>query len=741
MYTIFKGVLALQIILCPLFSLSQKPKSKTIITLAPGITAPINYPNNFSPNRVTPCDNPDVRVFPSNLPQSEVHISINKTNPQVLLLSANTFPRFNSEQGAYWSTDGGLNWAGDDNLPNNGFARGDPSTAFDAAGRGYVATMNADNLFAPEANGYLVQRTDNNGLNWQPQVAGTAVLDNFDKEMIAADDVQLSPFTNNLYCSWSRLYNNPSNDLVQFNRSTNQGLNFDAPITLKNGWGQGTNVQTGPNGEVYVCWADYNNSTTDWTSHGVGFCRSTNGGVNFTASQRVIAYTGIRAYNSNTQNDQNPLFNNIRVNDFPAMAVDKSNGTHRGRIFVVFPAKEAGYGKAVIQTSFSDDQGNSWTNPETISIVNGRQNWFPWITVDDANGDVFVAYYSLDEAAGFNTNTYVAFSNDGGVTFVNQRVSDVNHITAPILEFGGGYAGDYIGITAFGGRAFASWMDNRTGQWQIYVSQVRDFDILGDNSVCTTTSNYTISNLPQGAAVQWQTDPQGIVTINSPNATQTTLTKNANGRISLSATITNVCGGAPVTVTKENIQVGSPSFIGTSFFSGTGSTLSTWNSFGGTGEAFVQLDGSLGYTSYNWSLYSGTVAWYNQYYLTPPGIKLYFDIGRNQPYGKQVAFRLAATNSCGTLYEVYYFYYTGINGYNVVASPNPTTGNLEISMTNSARIQEVKVTDKTGFERKHFTFSATSNAVSINISSLPPDIYYLQVFDGKQWSVKPIIKQ
>lgn len=42
----------------------------------------------------------DVLVFPSANPQSEIHLSINKVNPNVLLLSSNTFPAANSWQGA-----------------------------------------------------------------------------------------------------------------------------------------------------------------------------------------------------------------------------------------------------------------------------------------------------------------------------------------------------------------------------------------------------------------------------------------------------------------------------------------------------------------------------------------------------------------------------------------------------------------------------------------------------------------
>lgn len=193
------------------------------------------------------------------------------------------------------------------------------------------------------------------------------------------------------------------------------------------------------------------------SAKGLGFYRSINGGVSFTNGQRVLSYTGIRAYNSSTGDEENPLFNNIRVNDFPSMAVDKSNGSHRGRIYVVVPVKENGNGRAIIQISWSDNQGTTWSQLQTISIANGRENWFPWISVDATNGDIYVIYYSLDAATGFSTNTYVATSDDGGATFINQRVSDIAHITAPILEFMHGYSGDYIGITSYNGVAYAAW--------------------------------------------------------------------------------------------------------------------------------------------------------------------------------------------------------------------------------------------------------------------------------------------
>jgi hypothetical protein len=83
------------------------------------------------------------------------------------------------------------------------------------------------------------------------------------------------------------------------------------------------------------------------------------------------------------------------------------------------------------------------------------------------------------------------------------------------------------------------------------------FSISGDNLFCTTSNPYTIPNLPAGSIVSWSTTPTGIATPGTPNSTQTTLIKSANGVITLTATITNACGG-PITLTKNNIVVGTP---------------------------------------------------------------------------------------------------------------------------------------------------------------------------------------
>lgn len=485
-------------------------------------------------------DNADVRVFPSVHPQSEVHISVDRFSANHLIASANTYIYGSGNgyhQGYYYSLDGGASWQGNDILQNTyGEEYGDPSTAYSADSRAYISTMRP-------ADGYYLQSSTNAGVTWGNL---NIALDEhgFDKDMIVVDNEPSSPYVNRYYAAWTHLITG-SNIVVEFQRSLDNGNTFSAPITLKNGKGFGTNVQTGPNGEVYVCWADYNASAEE-NPVGLGFTRSLDGGTTFSNFTRVFDYVGTGGINTN--------LNNIDYHALPAMAVDKSNSSHRGRIYVTYPTKENGNGKLIIQVRYSDNQGTTWSAPATVNIPSGRQNFMPWIAVDNCTGEIWVVYYSFDTASGFETNTYVALSVDGGVTWENQKVSDVSHTTAPIDNtlFRTGYCGDYIGITAHGGRANPIWHDNRNGTWQLYTSMVSssaiNSTISGSNSFCSNAT-YTLNNLPSGYSIlSWQTTPSTAATVSSSNGNTVTVVKNQGGTFSLTANIGKCGASIPITV-------------------------------------------------------------------------------------------------------------------------------------------------------------------------------------------------
>lgn len=271
-------ITVLLIVICNGFAFSQTitPTSlyNNLINLRPTNKIPQNYKLNESnantipttpnsPSTIT--DNVDVRIFPSTTIQSEVHISINRNNPNNLITSCNTiFPHTgfsDVNQGHYYSTDGGITWHGDDILQNAGGAiiSGDPSTAFNSNNSGFISTLTDAAACGSDVTplGYSTQSSTNQGLTW---TGLTTAANNgcFDKEMIGIDDEPGSAFANNIYGAWTNF--TPNNIRVQFNRSINNGNTYSAPITISTTIGQGANVQTGTTGQVYVCWADYDNN-------------------------------------------------------------------------------------------------------------------------------------------------------------------------------------------------------------------------------------------------------------------------------------------------------------------------------------------------------------------------------------------------------------------------------------------------------------------------------------------------
>lgn len=472
-----KKLLLLPVVLisCALFAQTNNPISlQKRLPLKPGEKLPA-YNSKFNPTlktsgNVAPVptvsDGADVRIFPSSNVQAEVIISINKTNPSNLLASANTLlGPLNYSQGYYYSFDGNTSWSGSDALQNvtAGKIDGDPSVAFSADGTAFLTSI-AAGVFGTK--GYWFQKSTDGGINWTTGVKGDQGS-NFDKEMITSDNTPSSPFANNFYCTWTDF--NSGNGAVAFNRSTDKGATFSTKAILRSGtvgFGQGCNVQTGPNGEVYVCWADHTTVTPPYPADGMGFAKSLDGGVTFTPATVIFPYAGTRVDNTSS------TYNFTRVNDFPSMAVDKSNTTKRGRIYITYPEKNS-TGNSVIKVRYSDNGGTTWSSDKVVSIPNARQAFFPWITVDDATGVVWVVYYAFDQATGYSTNTYVAGSANGN-RWINLKVSDVPHITAPIdnNNFAAGYAGDYIGIASYNLKAYPTWMDNRNGTWQVYCSTV-----------------------------------------------------------------------------------------------------------------------------------------------------------------------------------------------------------------------------------------------------------------------------
>ena len=298
---------------------------------------------------------PNYRVFPgTNSTQSELSIDIHPLNPAIMFASANaTNWPFSTiyGTGVYWTTNGGTNWTGFNNPPF-GTNSGDPASAIGTNGYFYEGYISS-------SGGMGVSTSTNNGLTWTSSTASSMSSD--DKNHLMVDKKVGSPFENRLYNTWTDFnFGSSTENQVVLKYSTNFGSSWSALVNLSGSLNpgshaQGCNVQTGPNGEVYVTFAIYDG----WPGgeDAIGFAKSTDGGTTWTKT-RIYS-----ALNFGIRGEIKPTL--IRVASFPSMSVDRSGGVNNGNIYITWPQRgvtPAGSDPDIVMIR-STNGGTTWSSP------------------------------------------------------------------------------------------------------------------------------------------------------------------------------------------------------------------------------------------------------------------------------------------------------------------------------------------------------------------------------------------
>jgi len=400
------------------------------------------------------------RIFPSTTSQSEVFIVNHPTDNNILFSSANTLqftPSFFVSEGIYVSTNQGNSWSGSDTCKgaNIFFHGGDPSIAIDKNGN-FIITRKGSSSF-PGA--YSHYSTDN-GITWSSQK--TISSDDLERASIISDTDPTSSTYGRTYLVYALL--TPPYP-IKFSYTDNISGSWHSVAAINNPTvrGAGGEIDLGPNNEVYVCWAGVS-STSPFTEVQVGFASSTNGGTNWNVTENAFPMNGIVGILTAKQS--------IRVNGLPRMAVDLSNASTRGNIYIVTSQKNllpAG-GDPDIVLRKSTDGGLSWSNGIRVNqdaINNGKTQFFSGITVDDFGG-VNIIFYDDRNTSSDSSGVFLARSTDAGNSWSEYEISDHNFRPSAIGGLGQGYMGDNIDITSVGNKLFPVWMDNSSGNFQIW---------------------------------------------------------------------------------------------------------------------------------------------------------------------------------------------------------------------------------------------------------------------------------
>lgn len=431
------------------------------LALAPGLALP-----GAADTLATP---PNVRVTNANGPANEVHIAANPRNPLNLVAGAKDYTLGASTDcgvlrvwaGYYWSLDGGATWGnglmpgypGGPLSPITGYGcSSDPVVAFDGLGNAYYFGLGIGPGHAVST--LWVAVSQDGGATWPlmgkvGEVAGAGLLLN-DKNWFTID-----PATNVVHLVWA--FFDPVGITIVTSNCVLVVCTPPTPLSLPLPFEfvQFSYIAVGPEGDVHVVWLDLG-------SREIMYTRSDTLGLAWSLPKPIVS----------TQPSGQQPNGAFRSPPLPAMGVDRSDGPHRGTIYVAFPDRR--FDASDVLLVKSTDGGATWSAPVRVNDdAPGKSNFMPALDIAP-DGRVDVAFHDRrDDPANRLLTVYLASSSDGGATWANARVGEAQFDGNLGIHQGGfPFIGDYIGVASTLDHAYPAWADTRTGRSEVFAALV-----------------------------------------------------------------------------------------------------------------------------------------------------------------------------------------------------------------------------------------------------------------------------
>ncbi len=389
---------------------------------------------------------------------SEPSIAVSPVNPDIVV-AGSILDR------VHYSNDGGRSFS-HSKLSSPLGVYGDPVVWADHDGMFYYVHLGNPDGGGRQSGRWLeslvIHQSADGGKTWdQGSAIGTNPPKNQDKPWISSN-----PNNGELVVTWTEFDKYGSNketdrSRIRFSLSKDQGRTWTPAMTISDHEGncldddltpEGAVPGFGPSNEIYVCWA-YDQKL--W------FDKSTNGGNSWLSADKALV-------------DQPGGWSLDvpgvgRANGMPVVATDLSQGKYRGSIYICWADLKNGEKDMDIWLLSSRDGGNSWSdrirvNQDKTSSI----QFFPWISVDQSTGHLYLVYYDRSRHTDLKTDVVVAYSKNGGKSFKELRL-DGNTFTPPGKE---AFFGDYNNISAAKGvvrPVWTSYLDKKLSVWTALV--------------------------------------------------------------------------------------------------------------------------------------------------------------------------------------------------------------------------------------------------------------------------------
>jgi hypothetical protein len=412
-------------------------------------------------------------------PQSEVAVTVDPTDNRVLLAGSNDIRA--RRMAVYSSTDGGRRWQiAHLPLPVGGHvcATSDPSVAIDGRGVQYYAFLGLRCTHRLRTTAVFVatRRGVNAGWRTLPVPAarrGRLTLGD-DRPMLIVDNAPDSPNRGRLYIGWTRfsieskILPDPDTgeiDLVDatalISHSDDRGRTWVKPFVLSRaGAPLEVRLAAGVHGAIYAVWRESKTNS-------IYISRSGDGSA-FSAGKFVAASVVPRSRSCHGFRSRIPAQPMRCVSPNPVISVDTSPGPHRGTVYITYGSTSLNQSQDVFVAAFDPQLRPilGVRRPQQVGpleAIRGPDQFLPASAVDLKTGRLWVCYYQSGRGAAARAARYACTaSDDGGRTWLTPsfvaRVTS-NETRAPANRRNG--YGDYEGVAAFAGGAYAIWTDGR----------------------------------------------------------------------------------------------------------------------------------------------------------------------------------------------------------------------------------------------------------------------------------------
>jgi hypothetical protein len=535
----------------------------------PGLTASINGCRNVFHANHRPA-NVRANVDCGFRFQSEEWVAVNPTDPDNVVVSQNDSKLSGNRTGVEFSLNGGRRF-GDSVLPNGRVsvpeapggewsfdAFSDPIHAFDSRGNLYYTAVGFDafqdpfsGVFVWKSNSCLkgsVLHTPGSGScdpPVEPLSASAAVVhstfDNValsdDKENMAVDRFETSPFRDNVYVTWTLFDFGCGPEAVDYcespivlSRSTDGGVTWSDPVEISGvnpdicdfgdlfrptedvhacNFSQGSYPLVGPDGTIYVVFNNSNTSPEAAVIDGVAqqlFVKSTDGGLTWSAPVKVGDDYQTQPYSipghelPNGCPDFRPCLppNGYRAdgNHNPSLGIDERSGklatfwsdfrnggpcAKDTTLGVPVPVEPCADHNNDVFAVLSNDGGATWGPTHRVTTSKAAQ-WQAWGDVGE-NGKLYVAYYDRNygacESTGCNDITLASSKNGEDWKYRRITTSSMPNLTCDNNPAQCGFLGDYMSTVYAHARIHLAWGDTRGRQLggvpeeDVYYARVR----------------------------------------------------------------------------------------------------------------------------------------------------------------------------------------------------------------------------------------------------------------------------